>query len=137
MKKELEQYFGCEVKIAEYKNKLPLPIFMTMRDIVMVEIYGVTFAIIDVMKETELSVAAMKKQKAKYEEALQCPVAYEVLTGSNNLLHLAVFCQDGRLSAHFANTRQSLQNRAYRGKTRRNKTMIKILFICHGRIYRA
>ena len=31
MKKELEQYFGCEVKIAEYKNKLPLPIFMTMR----------------------------------------------------------------------------------------------------------
>ena len=25
MKKELEQYFGCEVKIAEYKNKLPLP----------------------------------------------------------------------------------------------------------------
>ena len=78
MKKELEQYFGCEVKIAEYKNKLPLPIFMTMRDIVMVEIYGVTFAIIDVMKETELSVAAMKKQKAKYEEALQCPVAYEV-----------------------------------------------------------
>ncbi len=30
MKKELEQYFGCEVKIAEYKNKLPLPIFMTM-----------------------------------------------------------------------------------------------------------
>ena len=57
-----------------------------------------------------------------------------LLTGSNNLLHLAVFCQDGRLSAHFANTRQSLQNRAYRGKTRRNKTMIKILFICHGSI---
>ncbi|CCY30483.1 putative uncharacterized protein [Roseburia inulinivorans CAG:15] len=78
MQKQLEQYFGCKVKIAEYKNKLPLPIFMTMRDIMIVEIYGVNFAIIDVMKETELSVAAMKKQKAKYEEALQCPVAYEV-----------------------------------------------------------
>ena len=78
MKKQLEKYFGCKVKIAEYKNKLPLPIFMTMRDIMMVEIYGVNFVIIDVMKETELSVAAMKKQKAKYEEALQCPVAYEV-----------------------------------------------------------
>ena len=78
MKKQLEKYFGCKVKIAEYKNKLPLPIFMTMRDIMIVEIYGVNFAIIDVMKETELSVAAMKKQKAKYEEALQCPVAYEV-----------------------------------------------------------
>ena len=49
---------------------------MTMREITMVEIYGVNFAIIDVMKETELSVAAMKKQKAKYEEALQCPVVY-------------------------------------------------------------
>ena len=51
MKKQLEQYFGCKVKIAEYKNKLPLPIFMTMREITMVEIYGVNFAIIDVMKE--------------------------------------------------------------------------------------
>ena len=66
MKKQLEQYFGCEVKIAEYNNKLPLPIFMTMRAITMVEIYGVNFAVIDVMKEMELSVAAMKKQKAKY-----------------------------------------------------------------------
>ena len=25
-------------------------------------------------------------------------------------------------------------NRAFRGKTRRNKTMIKVLFICHGNI---
>lgn len=49
MKNQLEQYFGCKVKIAEYKNKLPLPIFMTMRDIMMVEIYGVSFAIIDVL----------------------------------------------------------------------------------------
>ena len=46
MKKQLEKYFGCKVKIAEYKNKLPLPIFMTMRDIMIVEIYGVNFAII-------------------------------------------------------------------------------------------
>ena len=65
MKKQLEQYFGCEVKIREYKNKLSLPIFMAMRDIAMVEIYGVNFAIVDVVKEAELSVAAMKKQKAK------------------------------------------------------------------------
>lgn len=90
MKKELEQYFGCEVKIAEYKNKLLLPIFMTMRDIVMVEIYGVTFAIIDVMKETELSVAAMKKQKAKYEEALQCPVAFQVTLNSVSMRNALV-----------------------------------------------
>ena len=39
MQKQLEQYFGCKVKIAEYKNKLQLPIFMTMRDIMMVEIW--------------------------------------------------------------------------------------------------
>ena len=90
MQKQLEQYFGCKVKIAEYKNKLPLPIFMTMRDIMMVEIYGVSFAIIDVMKETELSVAAMKKQKAKYEEALQCPVAYEVALNSVSMRNALV-----------------------------------------------
>ena len=82
MKNQLEQYFGCEVKIKEFKNKLSLPIFMTMRDILMVEIYGVSFAIVDVMKEEELSVTAMKKQKAKYEEALQCPVAYQVTLNS-------------------------------------------------------
>lgn len=90
MKKQLEQYFGCEVKIREYKNKLSLPIFMTMRDIAMVEIYGVNFAIVDVMKEAELSVAAMKKQKAKYEEALQCPVAYQVALNSVSMRNALV-----------------------------------------------
>ena len=90
MKKQLEQYFGCKVKIAEYKNKLPLPIFMTLRDIAMVEIYGVNFAIVDVMQETELSIAAMKKQKAKYEEALQCPVAYEVAINSVSMRNAMV-----------------------------------------------
>ena len=90
MKKQLEQYFGCEVKIAKYKSKLSLPIYMTMRDIIMVEIYGVSFAVIDVMKETELSVAAMKKQKAKYEEALLCPVAYEVVLNSVSMRNALV-----------------------------------------------
>ena len=90
MKKQLEQYFGCEVKIREYKNKLSLPIFMIMRDIAMVEIYGVNFAIVDVMKEAELSVAAMKKQKAKYEEALQCPVAYQVALNSVSMRNALV-----------------------------------------------
>ena len=90
MKKQLEQYFGCEVKIREYKNKLALPIFMTMRDIAMVEIYGVNFAIVDVMKEAELSVAAMKKQKAKYEEALQCSVAYKVALNSVSMRNALV-----------------------------------------------
>ena len=90
MQKQLEQYFGCKVKIAEYKNKLQLPIFMTMRDIMMVEIYGVNFAIIDVVKEMELSVAAMKKQKAKYEEALQCPAAYEVALNSVSMRNVLV-----------------------------------------------
>ena len=90
MKKQLEQYFGCEVKIKEYKNKLSLPIFMTMRDIAMVEIYGVNFAIVDVMKEAELSVAAMKKQKTKYEEALQCPVAYQVALNSVSMRNALV-----------------------------------------------
>ena len=90
MKNQLEQYFGCEVKIREYKNKLSLPIFMTMRDIVMAEIYGVNFAIVDVMKEAELSVAAMKKQKAKYEEALQCPVAYQVALNSVSMRNALV-----------------------------------------------
>ena len=82
MKSELENYFGREVDISEYKNVLPLPVYMTMRAISMVEIYGVRFAIVDVVKEVELNVSAMKKQKAKYEEVLQCPVAYQVALNS-------------------------------------------------------
>ncbi|MEE0686178.1 MAG: winged helix DNA-binding protein [Lachnospiraceae bacterium] len=90
MKKQLEQYFSCEVKIREYKKELALPIFMTMRGIAMVEIYGVNFAIIDVVKEVDLSVAAMKKQKAKYEEVLQCPVAYKVALNSVSMRNALV-----------------------------------------------
>ena len=90
MKEQLEQYFGCKVKISEYKNKLSLPIFMTIRDIAMVEIYGVNIAIVDVVKEAELSVAAMKKQKAKYEEALQCPVVYKVALNSISMRNALV-----------------------------------------------
>ena len=29
---------------------------------------------------------------------------------------------------------QVVQNMAFRGKTRRNKTMIKVLFVCHGSV---
>ena len=82
MKKQLEQYFGCEVKIEECGSKLSLPIFMTMRKIKLVELLGVRFAMVDVMKESELTVAAMKKQQKKYEAVLQCPVAYEIATNS-------------------------------------------------------
>ena len=90
MKKQLEQYFGCEVKVTECKNTLALPIFMTMRDIAMVEIYGVNFAIVDVRKEGKLSVAAMKKQGTKYEETLQCPVAYQVALNSVSMRNALV-----------------------------------------------
>jgi predicted transcriptional regulator len=82
MKKQLEQYFGCEVEVTEYKGKLQLPIFMTMRHISLVELAGVKFALVNIAKESELSIAAMKKQQRKYEEALQCPVAYEVTINS-------------------------------------------------------
>lgn len=56
-----------------------------------------------------------------------------LLTARNNLLHLAVFCQDDRLRTHFTNTRNYLKNRAFQGKLRRMKTMIKVLFVCHGK----
>lgn len=82
MKQQLEQYFGCEVKITEHKDQLQLPIFMMMRNIKLVELAGVKFAIVNVVKESELTIAAMKKQQKKYEEALQCPVAYEVAINS-------------------------------------------------------
>ena len=82
MKKQLEQYFGCEIKIVDYKEKVSLPIFMAMRDIKIIELYGVHFAVVDISKEAELTIAVMKKQKMKYEEALQCPVAYVVDTNS-------------------------------------------------------
>lgn len=93
MKKQLEKYFGCEVKVAECKNKLSLPIFMTMRDIRLVEFYGVKFALVSIIKELELTISAMKKQQKKYEEALQCPVAYEV--SANSIAMRNAFVKNG------------------------------------------
>ena len=90
MKKQLEQYFGCEVKVTECKNTLTLPIFMTMRDIKLVEFYGVSFALINIIKEPELTIAAMKKQQKKYEEALQCPIAYEMALNSVSMRNALV-----------------------------------------------
>lgn len=78
MKNQLEQYFGCIVKEKKYTGQLSLPIFMTMRQIRLVELNGISFALVDITKESEMTVAAMKKQQKKYEEALQCPVAYEI-----------------------------------------------------------
>ena len=90
MKKQLEQYFGCEVKVTECKNTLALPIFMTMRDIKLVEFCGVSFALINIIKEPELTIAAMKKQQKKYEEALQCPIAYEMALNSVSMRNALV-----------------------------------------------
>lgn len=78
MRKQLEEFFGCPVKINEYKGKLNLPIYMAMRPISIVELYGISFAIVDITKETDLSVSAMRKQKKKYEEEMLCHVAYAV-----------------------------------------------------------
>lgn len=78
MKNQLEQYFGCIVKEKKFTGQLSLPIFMTMRHIRIVELNGICFALVDITKESELTVVAMKKQQKKYEEAIQCPVAYEI-----------------------------------------------------------
>ncbi len=90
MKKQLEQYFGCEVKVTECKNTLALPIFMMMRDIRLVEFHGVSFALINIIKEPELTIAAMKKQQKKYEEVLQCPIAYEMVINSVSMRNAMV-----------------------------------------------
>lgn len=90
MKKQLEQYLGCKVKVTEYENKLQLPIFMTMRNIKYVEFEGVKFALVNIVKESKLTIAAMKKQQKKYEDVLQCPVAYEVAINSISLRNALV-----------------------------------------------
>ena len=90
MKRKLEEFLGCEVNIAKFEKKLPLPIFMAMREIHMVEMYGVNVAIINITKEAELTVSAMKKQKIKYEEALQCPIAYELKVNSLSMRNALV-----------------------------------------------
>ena len=82
MKERLEQFFECKVKVSECKSELPLPIFMTMRDINQIDLCGVRFAVVNIKNEAELTVAAMKKQQKQYEEALRCPVVYDVAVNS-------------------------------------------------------
>ena len=82
MRDELIQYFGDTISISEFREKISLPLFMTMRQIYKVEIHRVPFMIIDVESEAEISVAAMKKQKAMYENEFKCPVAYKLKISS-------------------------------------------------------
>ena len=60
-----------------------------------------------------------------------------LLTNSNNMLNSALFATICNFRAFYHTPHNSLQNRAFRGKRRRNKTMIKVLFICHGNICRS
>ena len=90
MKRKLEEFFGCKIKIAKYEKKVPLPIFMAMREIYIVEMYGINFAVINITKEAKLTVSAMKKQKIKYEEVLQCPIAYELKVNSLSMRNALV-----------------------------------------------
>ena len=78
MKKEFENLFGYDVEIKEQKDNLPLPIFMSMRKIEIVSMYGSCFALVDIAKEQDLSISAMRKQRVQYEEVLKMPVAYIV-----------------------------------------------------------
>lgn len=82
MKQALEQFFGCKVEIKENGKKLSLPVYLAMRPISVVEMNGVRFAVVDITNEPDVSITAMKKQRDKYEEALGCPIAYEVSAGS-------------------------------------------------------
>lgn len=78
MENKLSEALGFETKISKQKKQLNLPEFMTARNISIVETYGVSFAIIDISEEPELSAAAIRKQKVKYEEALHCPVVFNI-----------------------------------------------------------
>ena len=54
---------------------------------------------------------------------------------TNRQYQLAQSCSDllqSVISEHITINPETLVKQAFRGKTRRNKTMIKILFICHG-----
>lgn len=85
MKKEFEKLFGCKVEIKVQKEKLPLPIFMTMRKIEIVSIYDSCFALVDIAKEQDLSINAIRKQRVLYEEVLKMPVAYIVEITSDGM----------------------------------------------------
>jgi hypothetical protein len=59
MENELKEIFGCEAKAIKYDSNLSLPVYMAMRDIFLAACGGVDFAIVDITKETDLSVAAV------------------------------------------------------------------------------
>ena len=82
MRDELIQYFGDTICISEFRERISLPLFMTMRQIYKLELHHVLFMIVDVESEAEMSIAAMKNQKAMYEDELKCPVAYKLKISS-------------------------------------------------------
>ena len=51
------------------------------------------------------------------------------------MLKIAIICLYDILIKHMKNSQETPQNWAFHGILRRLKSMIKVLFVCHGRIY--
>ncbi len=78
MKKELENYFGCQIETEEYKCALELPVYMAVRKIEIVKLFHSRFAVVDISEDASMTSSAMKKQQERYEQVLQMPVAFQV-----------------------------------------------------------
>ena len=60
------------------------------------------------------------------------PFPVRLLRGGNSLLKYAIICLVDILTKAIKNSQETPQIRAFHGILRRLKSMIKVLFVCHG-----
>lgn len=72
----LKKYFGKEVSLRKQEDELTLPIFLAVRERYQVSINGISFVAVCIKQDESFGIVAIKKQAARYEEELQCNVAF-------------------------------------------------------------
>lgn len=76
MLEELKKIFGNDILWEPIKEKPNVAFFLAKRDMYRVEIEGFSFVLVCIGSKEDFGVVALKKQKAVYEEQLQCNVAF-------------------------------------------------------------
>lgn len=80
MEKFLKKYFYDNISICRLEKKPNIAIYLSKRQMYKVEMEGFSFVIVEIQAEEQFGIVALKKQKAIYEESLQCNIAFSFQT---------------------------------------------------------
>ena len=72
----LKKYFGSDVKMRRIEEKPSFAIYLYVRDMYAVDLYGLSFVIIRIKEDDKFGISALKKQITKYSEGFDSNIVF-------------------------------------------------------------